>query len=382
MKRLSLLLIILLIGCADPIDDFDIHVTSEAQEIPKLASDQWNMKEALTNSELKEAIPEFLGSLNIESNVVHEQTSGITVGWTPIIKGRSVNALLLTTGKKDNWQHKLIMKELLEEYYKRSPKHNGPPKEAIRQAFEFHQRQIAPSGTKKINSARINTHKGQINQDGYDQEKISNGEFIEICGYQLAYSYRKIESGEITYQEDTYYYICEYHYVEDTPGDDIILDDMPVGGGSGTFFVLYSLGDQTQFTPIDYSTSSKSKRISTILNYIRYTNKNGGLTVNLNDIFKNIPEFSKTGKIYDNFSGEVLMGGERVEVTLIEVPMTSTLQTFKSHGSPYQVYTSGGYRMNIRYTVPCSGCSYPQGALLLQVKMNQYDKIAKFLKGQ
>ena len=45
-------------------------------------------------------------------------------------------------------------------------------------------------------------------------------------------------------------YIVSGYSWDDPPGVPIYLDGLGGGGGSGTFTVLHSLGDQTTFTPI------------------------------------------------------------------------------------------------------------------------------------
>ena len=124
-----------------------------------------------------------------------------------------------------------------------------------------------------------------------DNNILIKNEWVKICEGQ-DFLYRQ-DDGTIITEEEGIHCFWVYSW-DDPPGVPIYLDGLGGGGGSGTFTVLHSLGDQTTFTPIDYSTSSNSRKIKTILNYIRYTNFNGGLTVNLNDIFKNIPDFSKT----------------------------------------------------------------------------------------
>lgn len=77
-----------------------------------------------------------------------------------------------------------------------------------------------------------------------------------------------------------------------------------------------------------------------------------------------------------------MMGTEAIQITLIEVPLAESFRIFNRYSETKQVTTGFGERVNIRYNVPCNGCSNPLGALLIQVKPSDSQKVIDFLDGK
>ncbi len=102
MKRLSLLVLIFIIGCSDPMNEFVPIAKEELDLPPELVTQHKSLKKSLSSDNLKRELPEFLGELKIDDNLIAAQEHGIYIGWTPLVQNQAVNGLLLTFGSKNN----------------------------------------------------------------------------------------------------------------------------------------------------------------------------------------------------------------------------------------------------------------------------------------
>lgn len=242
---------------------------------------------------------------------------------------------------------------------------------------------------------------------GFDNGNIEN-RMVEDCETVATYHY--IDTYQLNSEgswEKLYSQLVDISYETECYSSYYPDLDLGGGGGSGTYYsqngggpyancedprhgciynidddFLYPLQDQTSFPALDYTSSTKSQRISRIFNFIRYNNKINSPLVNLNNAFTNLPIYTSSGYPFDNFTGTVMMGTEAIQITLIEVPLAESFRIFNRYSETKQVTTGFGERVNIRYNVPCNGCSNPLGALLIQVKPSDSQKVIDFLDGK
>lgn len=198
----------------------------------KLRLAQNDLRSILSSPELKVTLPEFLGALKIENNLIYEQPNGVIIGWTPILGEGKTNALILSIGTKDNWAHKLILRDKLHHYYQGQPNSQGLPLSSVKQIFQFYDSPPKPRKKSETQSQGSSETKENTDLKFQRNQNIKNG-WVEECAWHLAYRYTP-EVGDVDYYE--FYYICEQVYVESTPGDPITIDENSGGGSSNGDF--------------------------------------------------------------------------------------------------------------------------------------------------
>ena len=148
--------------------------------------------------------------------------------------------------------------------------------------------------------------------------------------------------------------VTGYSWMEN-PSDPVMIDQSGWSGGMGGTYVPnfpegapdYLSHNRQVFPAINYLESTKSKRVSHIMNYIRYCFKNK-INVDLNKIFANMPtsttgaNYTTQGYPFDSFSGNVILNGKVVPITLVEVPLDPDYRVFRNYVNEYtDVYPNG-----------------------------------------
>jgi len=184
---------------------------------------------------------------------------------------------------------------------------------------------------------------------------------------------------------------CDYVLVYNGGGSSGSGGPLPSGGGGagnpdyndiGSDGIFGVNPEQTSFPPINYLNSSRSKRISHIFNFLRYSKKNKK-KVDLKTIFTDFPSHGPNGLPHDNFSGSIIMGDNIVPITLIEVPILNGWNVFNSNmQTAKEVSLRSGIHFNIEYFVDCGDCHYPLRAMLIQVRGVDLDIVRDFLDGR
>lgn len=334
MKKLPLILLVLFLGCTDPINEIELSFNESVTNLSKIRLAQNDLRSILSSSELKITLPEFLGSLKIENNLIYEQHNDVIIGWTPILGEGKTSALILSIGNKDSWEHKLIIRGKLPHYYQEQPNSQGLPLSSVKQIFQFYDNPPQPrkkSETQSQGSSETTENTGfkfQRNQN------IKNG-WNEECAWHLAFRYTP-EVGDVDYYE--FYYICEQVYVEETPGDPINIDENSGGGSNSNPSLDLSLLEE-----VDGKKPLKE-----------YASK----CVGLNDMWNSYPNNEVSG--YITSDGKVLL----IDILASGGGTTSGLYEFqgktyypyaKSLGAPAQNYAGmiiGGPSNNSYYLIP------------------------------
>lgn len=76
-----------------------------------------NLLNILSSDELKQQLPEYLGELNTEANLVIDNENGYHIGITPFARDNETPDLIMSSKKHEGWRHVLIEKNKLNEYY-------------------------------------------------------------------------------------------------------------------------------------------------------------------------------------------------------------------------------------------------------------------------
>ena len=225
-----------------------------------------------------------------------------------------------------------------------------------------------------------------LNTEGVDNHTIPF-EWVDI--EECHHMYFTDFEGVTTYTGYECYVVGSYWSETGTAGSSVILDQ-GAGGGGGSYTPTTSASwlhhNQTTFAIKDYTKISNNERTSHLLNFIRYSRKNS-INVDLSKIFTNIPSgtsgFASAGWPFDTFRGSIILGGNIIEVTLLEFPLDTDYHVFSSSiaDSP-DVYPNNIHHVNFVFNRDCGGCTIPLRSLLIQVKATDYQKIRNFLDGK
>lgn len=231
-----LILIVLLFGCEDPIQEVQNLQSPLKTEIPsELKMSRKDLINILSSNELKEQLPEYLGDLMLSENLLFDNVNGFHIGVTPFQNNGKTSALIMSSKKHDVWKHVLIENQKLEEYYSQPIQPLTPTKYMIQQLFEvFNERQGLKGESTPVDLFQSRTNNFQPSEksiesfDGFDEK---NG-WVEVCEFVEIF-HHKTDDGVITYQ--TFSGSCHWEYYwEATPGQTITIDAGGSGGGGGS----------------------------------------------------------------------------------------------------------------------------------------------------
>lgn len=335
MKNIHLILLLkLFVGCTEPIKATELTFDESVSNSSKLRLAQNDLRSVLSSPELKIVLPQFLGELNIEFNLIYEQPNDLVIGWTPIYRLGKTNALILSAGNKDSWTHKLIVRDKLEQYYQVQPNSQGLSLSSVKQIFEFYDNPSKP----KIKLEAQDPPSDKENRDKKLQRKQNiESSLMEECAWHLAFRYTPADTDTVYYE---FYYICEQIYVEETPGDPITISEHSGAGGYANYSLDLSL----------------LKALSGKKPLKEYASK----CVGLNDMWNSYPNNEVSG--YITSDGKVLL----IDVLTSSGGGTSGLYEFqgktyysyaKSLGAPTQNYAGmiiGSPSTNSYYLIPVS----------------------------
>ena len=243
MKKLTLFVLIFLIGCSDPMNEFapmehQSHLTFDQKQSRKqnLFSKRLEIQELMSSDIFKNVIPEFLGKHEIDRTIVIDTKPGTVVALSPISIKSKTSGLIISTISKDQWRHKLIIRNQLAEYYKYYTNYNGPSQKSINEIFDYYDKHSSITGASNgtLSDTKSLSHPSQVSEINIQTKSTVKSEWVKICeGQDFLY---KSDDGIIIEEEVGIHCFWVYSW-DDPPGAVIYLDGLG-GGGGGTYTVI------------------------------------------------------------------------------------------------------------------------------------------------